>query len=216
MNRPGHPWSMQRILLVIGHPDCSRYSHALAERYATGARASGASVEILDLADLSFDPNLASYDQPLERDLERASEAILAAEHLAFFFPMWWAGPPALMKGFIDRVFLPDFAFRYPPGRTSIPEGLLRGRSARVVVTMDSPSWYYRLARRRSLHHAFSGGTLKFCGIGPIRETTVTSLRALSEPKRLRWLDRLEAQGARDARRLAPRARLHQLGVPAE
>lgn len=206
---------MQRILLLIGHPGSDRYTHALAERYTVGARAAGADVEVLDLATLAFDPNLRTDEDALEPDLERASRSILAADHLAFFFPMWWAGPPALLKGFVDRVLLPGFAFRYPPG-SAIPEGLLRGRSARVVVTMDSPGWYYRLARRRSLHHAFSGGTLKFCGIGPIRETTVTSLRALSEPKRLRWLDRLEAQGARDARRLAPRARLHQLGVPAE
>ncbi len=206
---------MQRILLVIGHPDSGRYTHALAERYATGARAAGADVEVLDLASLAFDPNLRTGDEPLEPDLERASRSILAAHHLAFFFPMWWAGPPALLKGFVDRVFLPDFAYRYPPG-SSIPEGLLRGRSARVVVTMDSPGWYYRLARRRALHHAFSGGTLKFCGIGPIRETTVTSLHALAEPKRLRWLERLEVQGRRDARRLAPRDSRRFLNAPAE
>jgi len=207
---------MRRILLIIGHPSSGRYSHALAERYAAGARASGATVEVLDLATLSFDPNLWGDDteQPLEPDLERAWQAILAADHLAFFFPMWWASSPALLKGFIDRVFLPGFAFRYPPG-SSIPEGLLRGRSARVVVTMDSPGWYYRFVRRRALHHMFSGGTLRFCGIGPIRETTVTSLRELPAAKRARWLDRLEAQGARDGRRLAPRG-AQQLGAPAE
>lgn len=209
---------MQRILIVLGHPASGRYSHALADRYAAGARAAGAAVEVLDLATLDFDPDLRSgqdVEQPLEPDLERASHSILAADHLVFFFPMWWAGPPALLKGFIDRVFLPDFAFRYPPG-SSIPEGLLRGRSARLVVTMDSPGWYYRFVRRRALHHAFSGGTLKFCGIGPVRETTVTSLHTLPAAKRERWLDRLEAQGLRDAERLAPKGAPRQLRAPAE
>jgi len=194
---------MQRILLLLGHPASGRYSHALAERYAAGARAAGAEVEVLDLATLDFDPNLRvgpGVEQPLEPDLERASRSIVAADHLVFFFPMWWASTPALLKGFVDRVLQPGFAYRYPPG-SSIPEGLLRGRSARVVVTMDSPAWYYRFVRRRALHHAFIGGTLKFCGIGPVRETTVTSLHTLSAAKRDRWLGRLEAQGTKDARR---------------
>jgi NAD(P)H dehydrogenase (quinone) len=198
----GMNMGMNHILLVLGHPAPNRFLHALAEHYQRGALAAGAHVRVLDLAQLTFDPILRdgyAADQPLEPDLVRAQRELVEAAHVVFFFPMWWVAPPALVKGFVDRVFLPGFAFRYPPGG-GYPEGLLRGRSARVVATMDSPSWYYRFFRRRALHQAFTEGTLRFSGFGPVHESTVYDLRSLSAAQREAWLGRVERAGTTDAR----------------
>ena len=194
--RRGMKLGMNHVLLVLGHPAKNRFIHALAQRYQRGAEAAGVPVRVLDLSQLQFDLNLHhghEADQPLEPDLVHAQRELVEAAHVVFFFPMWWVAPPALVKGFVDRAFLPGFAFRYPPGG-GYPEGLLRGRSARVVATMDSPGWYYRFFRRRALHQAFSEGTLRFSGFGPVRESTVYDLRSLSEAQREAWLGRMERE----------------------
>src|SRR5690606_2273821 len=113
-----------------------------------------------------------SGQQNLEPDLTMAQDAILRATHVAWFFPTWWAGPPALVKGFIDRAFLPGYAFSYKTAR-ALPETLLKGRSARVVTTMDSPSFWYQLWHRSALHASFVNATLKFVGFGPIKSNTL-------------------------------------------
>ena len=65
---------------------------------------------------------------------------------------------------------------------------------------MDSPGWYYRFFRRRALHQAFTQGTLRFSGFGPVHESTVYDLRSLSAAQREAWLGRVERAGTTDAR----------------
>lgn len=107
-------------LIVLGHPAPTSLSDALGSAYERGLKKAGCEVEVLTLRDLSFDPNLRSGfsgEQILEPDLQLAQESILRAVHVAWFFPTWWAGPPALVKAFIDRAFLPGYAFSYKTGR---------------------------------------------------------------------------------------------------
>ncbi len=210
---------MQHVaLVVLGHPNSQSYSHALGEAYARGLRSAGLEVRYLRLSELDFDLVLHSGfggEQQLEPDLVQARRAIEEASLVGWFFPTWWAGPPALVKGFIDRVFLPGWAFRYPQvpkssgGRyragTGLPEPLLAGRLARVVSSMDSPSWWYAIWHRRALHAAFVNGTLRFCGFR-VRSSTFFQLRGWSAERRARGLARVESIGYRDGRR-ALRAR---------
>ncbi|HSC87471.1 MAG TPA: NAD(P)H-dependent oxidoreductase [Polyangiaceae bacterium] len=193
-------------LVILAHPTPDSFSDALAHAYAAGLRRAGAQVELLVLRDLRFDPILRAGfgpGQELEPDLRRAQLAIERAEHVAWFFPTWWAGPPALLKGFIDRAFLPGWAFRYRI-RGELPDQLLKGRAARVVTTMDSPGWWYRLWHRRSVHASLVNATLRFVGIGPIHETTFYSQRARKPDERRGWLAQMERIGERDGR---PRGR---------
>jgi NAD(P)H dehydrogenase (quinone) len=131
---------MSNILIFHGHPSAASLSAALGKSYEQGLRAQTDSVTRINIRDLAFDPILhQGYAKPqaLEPDLERAAQAILAAKHVAWFFPCWWNGAPALVKGFVERVFLPGFAFQYTD-HAKVPEKLLRGRSARVVASMES------------------------------------------------------------------------------
>ena len=120
----------QRILVILGHPSADSLSAALAQSYKEGAQAAGAQVRLLDLGALAFDPILrAGYrgEQALEPDLQAAQAQITWAEHLVWVYPTWWGAMPALLKGFIDRVFLPGFAFKYRQG-SSLWDRLLAGR----------------------------------------------------------------------------------------
>lgn len=201
---------MTDILILQGHPDTQSFVAALAASYAEGATRAGASVRTIALVDLAFDPILRMghhQAQPLEPDLEEAFAAIGAARHVVFAFPTWWAGPPALVKGFIDRVFLPGTTFRFDNG-SALPTGLLAGRSARLLTTMDSPAAWYWWKHGRSLHRSFIDATLDFVGFSPIATRTVYSVRTLDAKARKRALEGAFADGSADARRLPSPARL--------
>lgn len=177
----------KKITLIIGHPDSESFCHALAAAYVKGAESSGAQVTVLDLAALQFDPSLRyGYRKrtELEEDLLLAQNALREAEHTVWIYPVWWAMMPAVLKGFLDRVLLPGFAFKYEEG-SSIPKKLLGGRSARIITTMDSPSWYYKVLLRNSGVFAMKKGVLEFSGIKPVATTRLGSIRG-SSPERLK------------------------------
>lgn len=189
-------------LVVLGHPTPKSLSDALATAYTEGLKKAGREVKVLALRDLKFDPHLRagfSGKQILEPDLKSAQDAILRAAHVAWFFPTWWAGPPALVKGFIDRVFLPGYAFSYRKGQ-ALPDALLKGRSARVVTTMDSPSFWYQLWHRSAVHASVVNATLKFVGFGPVKSSTLYRQKDLSAEARRKFLRNVERLGELDGR----------------
>lgn len=192
-----------RVAAILGHPNGPSFNRALARRYIDGLASAGADVEVLDLEAMDFDPILHhGYDQiqELEPDLRRAQEVIGAADHVLIAFPVWWGTPPALVKGFFERTFLPGWAFQFGDV-WPLPKRLLKGRSAHLIVTMDSPTFVYDLWYRRSAHRAVINGTLRFCGIGPVTSSTITAVKYRPDAL-LRWnLDRIEALGRRHGAR---------------
>lgn len=203
-----HVAGMKRALLLFGHPDHDSFNHRLAERYAAGFAAGGGQVERIDLVSLSFDPILRHgyrVPQPLEPDLERARRSIEQADHLVWVFPTYWASPPALVRGLVDRLFLPGWAFRFGP-ESSLPEGLLKGRSARVITTMDTPGWWYTAVSHRCLHRSFGSATLAFSGLAPVGFTAIHGVRELDERRRALAAAKVERVGTSDARRRSRRA----------
>lgn len=198
--------SSPQVLVIVGHPRVRSFNSALAHEYASGVRDSGRSVEVVQLSELTFDvsadPTLICE---LEPDLQRMQRTIASAEHIVFFAPGWWTTFPALLKGFIDRTLTPGFAFQYESGKP-LPKKLLKGKTARIVLTMDGPVWYYRFVNRAPGLNALNRGTLWLCGIKVIGNT-LFSVRAQSdtdeaEAHREGLLKRCYAIGRKDARRL--------------
>jgi NAD(P)H dehydrogenase (quinone) len=188
----------KRILLILGHPSSASFCAALAECYAQSAMDAGHEVRQLRLGEMNFDPVLREgYQQiqALEDDLSAAQTDILWAEHLTLVYPIWWGGIPALLKGFLDRVFLPGFAFKYRKGK-AFPDKLLKGRTAHLLVTMDTPPWYYRWFYRMPGLHQVRKTTLEFCGIKPLRTLTFGPVLDSSEPQRKTWLGQAQAIAA--------------------
>lgn len=189
----------KRILVILGHPASNSFCGALAERYAQSAVRAGHEVRQLFLGAMDFDPVLREgYQQvqPMEADLRRAQEDIVWAEHLTLVYPIWWGGIPALLKGFFDRVFLPGFAFKYREGK-AFPDKLLHGRSAHLLVTMDTPPWYYRWIYRMPGLHQVRKTTLAFCGIKPQRTLTFGPILGSSAGQRETWLLQAQAIASR-------------------
>lgn len=188
---------MKKILIINGHPNVESYNYALAEAYKKGALESGGEVKVINIAELQFNPNLAqgySKRTELEPDLIEAQEKIAWAEHLVFVFPVWWGGLPALMKGFIDRVLLPGFAFAYKKDSVWWDK-LLKGKSARIICTLDQPAWYFRWINGRPVYYMFKKMTLEFCGIHPVKVTTIGPVRHSTEKIKQDWLLKVEKTG---------------------
>lgn len=188
----------QRVLVIMGHPSNHGLCGAIARTYAACAEAAGHEVRLLRLDVLKFDPILhAGYNaiQGLEPDLVEAQEAMAWAGHLAFVFPIWWGGPPALLKGFLDRVLLPGFAFKYRAGK-AFPEQLLKGRSAHLLVTMDTPPWYFKWIYRMPGIRQMRNTTLEFCGIKPVSTMAFGPVLGSQPGQRDAWLARAGALAA--------------------
>ena len=188
---------MKKILIINGHPDKESFCFGLAERYQAGVLSSGAECTLVHLIDVSFNPIL-NYGyrvvSELEPDLVHIQQEILKADHLVFVYPTWWGTFPALLKGFIDRIFLPNFAFKYHKD-SPLWDKLLKGKTARLIVTMDAPKWYYWLLYRSPGHNAMKRATLEFCGIKPVKITSFSPIKSSDELKRAKWLKQVELLG---------------------
>lgn len=191
-----------KILIINGHPDPQSYCKALSESYAEGVRKSDGTVEMIDLSEIEFNPNLRyGYRQrtELEPDLLKAQELIRWADHLVFVYPTWWGTMPAVLKGFIDRIFLPGFAMRY---RDNSPlwDKLLKGKSAHLIVTSDTPRLYNTLVYRQAGHRIMKSNILQFSGVSPIRVTDISPVRKSTDAFRQKWLDKVNEMGMKQAR----------------
>ena len=187
----------KRILVILGHPANSSFCGALADSYVTGAKTAGNEVQLISLGNLSFDPvlhNGYATIQELETDLVAAQTTITWAQHIVFVYPIWWGAIPALLKGFIDRVFLPGFAFKFRDG-SSFWDRLLSGRSAHLLVTMDTPPWYFRWVYRMPGHNQMKRTILEFSGIKPVTVSSFGPIKGSSQQKREKGLAQVNAQG---------------------
>lgn len=190
---------MKKILIINGHPDKESFNYGISEAYKTGALASGAAIKEIHIRALQFNPNLAfGYRKrtELEPDLLQAQEAILWAEHLVWVYPVWWASVPAIMKGFIDRVFIPGFAFKKREGSVWWDK-FLKGKTARLICTLDQPAWYYKWVYGAPSTKAMKKSTLQFIGIQKVRVTTIGPIRLSKEAYRKKWLQKIEKMGSR-------------------
>lgn len=194
---------MTRILILQGHPDPStrHLGHALADAYAEGAAGASHEVRHVDVARLDF-PLLRSAadwnEGAVPPSLASVQQDILWAAHLVFFFPLWMGDMPALLKGFIEQVARPGFAFHrsseHPFGQKA-----LGGRSARVVVTMGMPALVYRFVFRAHSVKSLERNILGFVGIAPVHETLIGGVDQLGEAGVAKWRARLRDLGAQAA-----------------
>lgn len=188
----------RRIVLIDAHPDedPARLIHALATAYADGAAEQGHPVRRLNIAELDF-PLLQSihdwHGDYIANDIHRAQDAIRWADHLALFYPLWLGDMPALLKGFLEQVMRPGFAI----DETAAPRaaGLLKGKSARIVVTMGMPAAVYRYHYGAHSLRSLERNIFRFVGIAPVHHTLFGNVDA-SASARDTWLDEMRQLGA--------------------
>ena len=192
-----HRITPTKVLLILGHPRMDSLCGALAEHYAAGAVEAGADVKRLELASMDFNPNVVGVSprqQAAEPGIREAMELVRWADHLVFVFPTWWGTMPALMKGFLDRVLMPGFAFEEHdegPGW----DKLLTGKSAHLLTTMDTPPWVYRWIYKSPGLNGLARATLGFCGIAPVRRSIFGPVKPSDAQRKAQWLEQARREG---------------------
>jgi len=189
----------KNILLILGHPSENSFSNALLDAYRTGAESAGAHCKTIYISRLDFDVNLSDgYKNgevmPLEKDLADAQDLIKWADHVVMAYPNWWGFMPAITKGFIDRIFLPGFAFKNHSGKI-FPEKLLKGKSMRLLVTMDTPTWWFYIIYRASQYQILKDIVFGYVGFDPIRFSTFGFIRKSTPEQRDKWLKKVQRLG---------------------
>ncbi len=181
------------ILLINAHNRENSFCSALAKTYKEGACSSGHKVQVLNLRELELDKYLRyghekKYEP--EGDVLKAQELITWANHLVFVYPTWWAGLPALLRLFFEMVFSPGFAFKYrdKQGKIVSWDKLLKGKSARIISTMDAPPCYYKWIIGDPGGKIMRKGILGFSGISPVKTTYFGSVKVSTEKQRADWL----------------------------
>lgn len=193
----------KHILIIQGHPDPKggHFGQALAQAYADGAAEAGHVMRRVDVAQLDF-PLLRSAAEwergQLPEVLKPAQDGIAWAQHIAVFFPLWLGDMPAVLKGFLEQVARPGFAF-HEDGDGGFGKKGLSGRSARLVVTMGMPALVYRYFFRAHSLRSLERNVLGFVGIAPVHETLIGMVERLSVQERERWLGKLRALGRKAA-----------------
>lgn len=189
----------RRITLIEGHPDPggSHFGTALADAYAKAAAEAGHRIQRIKVGELDFPllRNKENWDEgEVPPTLREAQKQIADAEHLVILYPLWMGSMPALLKAFFEQVLRPGFAIsRAAPD--AMWKALLKGRSARIVVTMGMPAFFYRWFFRAHSLKALERNMLALCGIGPIRASVVGSVETKDPRVRERWLAKLAALG---------------------
>ncbi len=193
----------QRILIIQGHPDATRrhLCHTLAAAYAEGARAAGHEVRTVEVTQLDF-PLLRSaqdWEQgTVPPGLQSVQDDIRWGGHLLFIYPLWLGDVPAVLKGFLEQVARPGFAFKADAGgKNPFGKKGLGGRSARVIVTMGMPALVYRWFFGAHSLKSLKRNVLAFVGIAPVHDTVIGMVDRLGEAGVRHWCDRLRALGAR-------------------
>ncbi len=187
----------KKITVILGHPFRESFCNSIMQSYVDGARESGAEVREVCLGDLKFDPILRkgySTIQELEEDLKKAQEDMKWADHLVFVYPTWWGGMPAIMKGFIDRVFLPGFGFKFQKGKTC-HDRLLSGKSAHLIVTMDNKQKIRERILGAPSVVALKKIVLEFCGVKPVDITIISPLRKFNDGQKKSLLFDIKEKG---------------------
>ena len=188
---------MAKITIVVGHPARDSYCEALGEAYRRGAGSAGHHLKVLALARMNFDAVLREgyrREQPLEPDLVAARDALHACDHMVFIFPLWCGDMPAIMKGFIERVMQPDLlAIQASQGKASWK--IFKGKSARVIMTMGMPGWFYRWYYGAHALKLLRRNVLHFTGVHPVRSKIFGMIEAVGDEKRGEWLREIEALG---------------------
>ena len=190
---------MSGITIVQGHPDPAggHFCHALAESYSDGARRGAHEVRRIEVAQLDF-PLLASraeYESGSMPEVLKGAQAdLLWADHFVIVYPLWLGSLPAKLKGFLEQIFRPEVAFEKSDSGVTWKK-LLKGKSARIVVTMGMPApvyrWYFGAHSLKNLER----NVLGFIGIKPVRATLIGMVEAISDEKRAAWIEKLASLG---------------------
>lgn len=186
-----------KILLILGHPNEKSFNHAIAEASKSTLIKLGHQVVFHDLYAEGFDPILPNEEIPsngeVDPKIQTHCRELVSADGIIIVHPTWWGQPPAILKGWIDRVVRPGVAYRfYGTNEAGIPEGLLKARAAIIFNTSNTHEEREQTHFGDPLEDLWKICIWDFCGVKRFVRKTF-SVMVLSTPKqREQWLKEVD------------------------
>ncbi|MBB3108807.1 NAD(P)H dehydrogenase (quinone) [Paenibacillus phyllosphaerae] len=184
-------------LIVFAHPHEESFNHAILDAAVGALKGKGQEVVVRDLYKLGFNPVLSSGDTAAMRagntpeDIKTEQDYVRQAETISFIYPIWWTGLPAVIKGYVDRVFSYGFAYAY--NAQGAIDKLLTGKRGLLVSTYGTPEEYYRASGMlESLKQTSDQGIFDFCGIQPVDHLLFGGVTSVDDAARKAMLKQVE------------------------
>ena len=186
---------MKQVLILNGDIEKTASTSFLIDAYKTGAEESGATVRELAIIDLIFNANKLFNNRQiaeLEPDLQKALTAIRQCNHIVLFCPVYVDHIPTKIKGFFDRLFMPDQIFMAQ--RQNIDNNF-SGKSARIVSILDDETFKDWKANKKPTYLSIKKNIFEKCRISPVLTNTIGHLHALDNHYSQKWLAKMEKFG---------------------
>jgi putative NADPH-quinone reductase len=188
-----------KISFILAHPDHSSFNHAIARTVVEQLENNGHSVLFHDLYEENFDPLLSGKeipnDAPLPQVIRGYCEEIAETKGIIIVHPNWWGQPPAILKGWTDRVIRPGIAYEFLEGDSGegIPKGLLRAKAAIVFNTSNTEPERERSVFGDPLETIWKNCVFGLCGVHVFYRRTFSIIITSTEAQRRQWLDEVKA-----------------------
>jgi len=179
-------------LIITAHPSTQGFTHEISKKLIDASQNNNHDTKLLNLYEDKNFSDFMRYENITETtnfsQTEEVKKLLKWADEYIFVFPVWWYDSPAILKNFFDMTFSAGFAYKYKKG-SSLPEKLLKGKSARFFCTSDGPAWIYHL-HILPLKRAWKW-RLSFCGV-KIKSFTIFGLKKKSTKSiQEKWLQKV-------------------------
>lgn len=178
---------MSKTLIIYAHPNPKSFNHAIVETAEASLKAAGHEVRLRDLYEIGFNPVLKGEDfvalaaGATSPDVKAEQDHITWADSVLFVYPMWWGDRPAILKGYIDRVFTSGFAYKMSQDGA---QGLLGPRKAHVIQTVGGPEAWYSTEALQALLKPMTDWTLYFSGFTNVKTKVFFAVPQVSDDAR--------------------------------
>ena len=183
-----------KISIILAHPDPGSLNHAIAAAAVDELRRHGHDIAFHDLYAEKFDPLLPaaeiSKEAPLPPEIEKHCREISEAEGIVIVHPNWWGQPPAVLKGWVDRIIRPGVAYEFLDGDQGegIPRGLLKAKTAIVFNTANTETEREKMVFGDPLETLWKNCVFDLCGVKNVHRRTFTIVVTSTKDQRKEWL----------------------------
>ncbi len=184
-----------RILIVLGHPEQGSFNHVIAETCKLSLEKNGHEVTYHDLYLEKFDPNLQGEEIPkndkISEEIQKHCDELVSCDGIIVVHPNWWGMPPAILKGWIDRVFRPDVAYKFVEGDSGegVPVGLLKANSALVFNTSNTSAEREDNIFKDPLETIWKNCVFDLCGVKNVYRKMFRIVVTSTKEQRNEWLE---------------------------
>lgn len=186
---------LMNAVLLYAHPNPGSFNASIAKVVEEALQNKGATVKMKDLYAMNFDPILSAEDfagfhnGKIPADIAQEQQDIADADIIVFVAPIWWNSVPAILKGYIDRIFSLGFAYKYT--KTG-PQGLLKGKKGLFITTSGSDAQTAEASGMQSvIDHSLVSGFFSFCGFSEYKGKNLCAVTTVTDEERKKMLSEI-------------------------